>query len=103
MATAETARRGPGAETAQQPVSASLWSRRDFFGRLGWMGFGLISLVSLLAAVRSRLRHPDGFERKIPIHHALLGHDPPLILFLSSQLVAGAPMGVPSRDRPAAS
>ena len=30
-----------------------LWSRRDFFGRLSWGGFGLISLVSLLAFVRS--------------------------------------------------
>ncbi len=30
-----------------------LWSRRDFFGRLSWGGFGLFSLVTLLAAVRS--------------------------------------------------
>jgi cytochrome b6-f complex iron-sulfur subunit len=30
-----------------------LWSRRDFFGRLSWGGFGLVSLVSLLAFVRS--------------------------------------------------
>src|SRR5437867_10871688 len=30
-----------------------LWSRRDFFGRLGWGGFGVFSLVSLLAFVRS--------------------------------------------------
>src|SRR5438046_4388000 len=30
-----------------------LWSRRDFFGRLGWGGFGIFSVVTLLAAVRS--------------------------------------------------
>jgi cytochrome b6-f complex iron-sulfur subunit len=30
-----------------------LWSRRDFFGRLGWGGFGVVSILSLLAAVRS--------------------------------------------------
>lgn len=32
---------------------AGLWSRRDFFGRLSWGGFGLVSLVGLLAFVRS--------------------------------------------------
>ncbi len=30
-----------------------LWSRRDFFGRLSWGGFGLVSLVGLLAFVRA--------------------------------------------------
>src|SRR5712692_2624500 len=30
-----------------------LWSRRDFFGRLGWSGFGLFSGITMLAAVRS--------------------------------------------------
>ncbi|MGH7961236.1 MAG: ubiquinol-cytochrome c reductase iron-sulfur subunit, partial [Candidatus Binatia bacterium] len=30
-----------------------LWSRRDFFGRLAWGGFGAFSLVGLLAFVRS--------------------------------------------------
>ncbi len=30
-----------------------LWSRRDFFGRLSWGGFGIVSLVGLLAFVRS--------------------------------------------------
>ena len=32
---------------------AGLWSRRDFFGRLSWGGFGVVSLISLLAFVRS--------------------------------------------------
>ena len=30
-----------------------LWSRRDFFGRLSWGGFGVVSLFGLLAFVRS--------------------------------------------------
>ena len=30
-----------------------LWSRRDFFGRLSWGGFGIVSLLGLLAIVRS--------------------------------------------------
>ncbi len=30
-----------------------LWSRRDFFGRLGWGGFGLVSLVGFLSFIRS--------------------------------------------------
>jgi cytochrome b6-f complex iron-sulfur subunit len=32
---------------------AGLWSRRDFFGRLGWGGFGIASLLGLLGFVRS--------------------------------------------------
>src|SRR5713226_4765373 len=32
---------------------AGLWSRRDFFSRLSWGGFGVVSLISLLAFVRS--------------------------------------------------
>ena len=31
----------------------SLWSRRDFLGRLGWGGFGAFATIGLLAAVRS--------------------------------------------------
>ncbi len=41
------------ASRQQDEHGAGLWSRRDFFGRLGWVGFGLVSVVSLLAAVRS--------------------------------------------------
>lgn len=40
-------------QSAQNPEVATLWSRRDFFGRLGWLGFGFVTLASLLAAVRS--------------------------------------------------
>src|SRR5258706_5034411 len=31
----------------------SIWGRRDFFTRVGWSGFGLFSLFSLLGFVRS--------------------------------------------------
>jgi len=37
----------------EQAVQGSLWSRRDFLGRLGWGGFGVFSMLGLLAAVRS--------------------------------------------------
>ena len=30
-----------------------LWSRRDFFGRVGWGGFGVFSLLSLAGFIRS--------------------------------------------------
>ncbi len=42
-----------GSDDAQADAQASLWSRRDFFGRLGWAGFGLVSLTALLAGMRS--------------------------------------------------
>ncbi len=38
---------------ADEVLTASVWSRRDFFGRLGWAGFGLVSLATLLAGMRS--------------------------------------------------
>jgi cytochrome b6-f complex iron-sulfur subunit len=34
-------------------VPGSLWSRRDFVGRLGWSGFGVVTGISLLAFMRS--------------------------------------------------
>ena len=36
-----------------QSELATLWSRRDFLGVLGWAGFGAFSLIGLLAAIRS--------------------------------------------------
>ena len=42
----------PGAGPAV-PVQGSLWSRRDFVGRLGWGGFTVVTTISLLAFVRS--------------------------------------------------
>ncbi len=40
-------------DAAQAGSQATLWSRRDFFGRLGWAGFGLVSLATVLAGMRS--------------------------------------------------
>ncbi len=50
--------RKPARSTDAQTVAAaaptpSLWSRRDFLGRLGWTGFGIISLLAILSAIRS--------------------------------------------------
>ena len=45
--------RGGDAAAPPAPVQGSLWSRRDFFGRLGWGGFTVFTGVSLLAFVRS--------------------------------------------------
>lgn len=53
-----------------------LWSRRDFFGRLGWGGFGIFSAVSLLAAVRSAFPRvlftpPATFKAGLPSDYAI--------------------------------
>ncbi len=45
--------RGGDAAAPAAVVQGSLWSRRDFFGRLGWGGFTLFTGISLLAFVRS--------------------------------------------------
>lgn len=55
---------------------AGLWSRRDFFGRLGWVGFGAFSLVTLLAAVRSAFPRvlftpPSTFKAGLPTDYAI--------------------------------
>lgn len=38
---------------AERAERGGLWSRRDFFSRLSWGGFGLVSLIGLLAFVRT--------------------------------------------------
>src|SRR3989441_11780565 len=53
-----------------------LWSRRDFFGRLGWGGFGVFSAISLLAAVRSAFPRilftpPSVFKAGFPNDYAV--------------------------------
>jgi len=40
-------------ETKKTDVKPGIWSRRDFFSRLGWGGFGLFSAFSLLGFLRS--------------------------------------------------
>jgi cytochrome b6-f complex iron-sulfur subunit len=39
--------------TRERGERAGLWSRRDFFGRLSWGGLSAVSLVGLLAFIRS--------------------------------------------------
>ncbi|MBI3785250.1 MAG: ubiquinol-cytochrome c reductase iron-sulfur subunit [Deltaproteobacteria bacterium] len=42
-----------GKREKERAQLGGLWSRRDFFGRLSWGGFGVFGGISLLAAVRS--------------------------------------------------
>ena len=53
MADAAGTQSSAASGSSQTPVAATLWSRRDFFGRLGWTGFIIVSLTSLMAAMRS--------------------------------------------------
>ena len=58
------------------PVPASLWSRRDFFGRLGWGGFTLFTGISLLAFVRSAFPRvlftpPSTFKAGLPNEYTI--------------------------------
>jgi cytochrome b6-f complex iron-sulfur subunit len=46
-------RQESGAAPAPPAPRGSLWSRRDFMGRLSWSGFAVFTGVSLLAFVRS--------------------------------------------------
>lgn len=66
-----------GAVDAPAPAVASLWSRRDFFGRLGWGGFTLIALTGLLAAMRSAfprvLFAPDTTFKAGPLEDFVIG------------------------------
>lgn len=53
-----------------------LWSRRDFFGRLGWSGFGVLSGIGLLAFVRSAFPRvlftpPSTFKAGLPSDYAV--------------------------------
>jgi cytochrome b6-f complex iron-sulfur subunit len=53
-----------------------LWSRRDFFGRLGWSGFGILSGIGLLAFVRSAFPRvlftpPSTFKAGLPSDYAV--------------------------------
>ncbi len=58
------------------PLPASLWSRRDFFGRLGWGGFTAVTAVSLLAFVRSAFPRvlftpPSTFKAGLPNEYTI--------------------------------
>ena len=53
-----------------------LWSRRDFFGRLGWGGFGILTGIGLLGFVRSAFPRvlftpPSTFKAGLPSDYAV--------------------------------
>jgi cytochrome b6-f complex iron-sulfur subunit len=55
----------------EKAAMGGLWSRRDFFGRLAWSGFGVVSLIGTLAAVRSAFPRvlftpPSTFKAGLP-------------------------------------
>jgi cytochrome b6-f complex iron-sulfur subunit len=61
------------AERRQIP---SLWSRRDFLGRLGWGGFAALSIIGLLGFVRSAFPRvlflpPSKFKAGLPGDYVL--------------------------------
>ena len=65
-------------DTAVPPprVPGSLWSRRDFVGRLGWGGFTVVSTVSLLAFMRSAFPRvlftpPSSFKAGLPSEYTI--------------------------------
>jgi cytochrome b6-f complex iron-sulfur subunit len=65
-------------DTAAPPprVPASLWSRRDFVGRLGWGGFTVVTTVSLLAFMRSAFPRvlftpPSSFKAGLPSEYTI--------------------------------
>jgi cytochrome b6-f complex iron-sulfur subunit len=64
------------AAAAPPPVRGSLWSRRDFFGRLGWGGFSVFTGVSLLAFMRSAFPRvlftpPSSFKAGFPNEYTI--------------------------------
>jgi cytochrome b6-f complex iron-sulfur subunit len=57
-------------------VPGSLWSRRDFVGRLGWGGFSVFTGLSLLAFVRSAFPRvlftpPSSFKAGFPNEYTI--------------------------------
>jgi len=53
-----------------------LWSRRDFFGRMSWGGFGILSGIGLLGFVRSAFPRvlftpPSTFKAGLPSDYAI--------------------------------
>ena len=60
----------------ERSAMGGLWSRRDFFGRLSWGGFAIVSGISLLAAVRSAFprvlfKPPSAFKAGFPNDYAI--------------------------------
>jgi cytochrome b6-f complex iron-sulfur subunit len=53
-----------------------IWSRRDFFTRMGWVGFGIFSFLSFLGFIRSAFprvlfQPPSTFKAGLPSDYAV--------------------------------
>ncbi len=60
----------------EKAALGGLWSRRDLLGRVGWMLFGVFSVTTLLAAVRSAFPRilflpPSSFKAGKPTDYAV--------------------------------
>lgn len=60
----------------EQAQRASVWSRRDFFGRLSWTGFAAFTGLSLLGFVRSAFprvlfKPPSTFKAGLPSDYTI--------------------------------
>jgi len=76
QAALEEVRRQDETAPPPPPVQGSLWSRRDFVGRLGWTGFTAVTAVSLLAFVRSAFPRvlftpPSSFKAGMPNEYTI--------------------------------
>ena len=64
------------ATNEKREIKRGIWSRRDFFGRLGWLGFGAFSVVSLFGFMRSAFprvlfKPPSTFKAGFPSDYAI--------------------------------
>lgn len=60
----------------EQAQRSSLWSRRDFMGRLSWSGFGIFTTIGLLGFVRSAFPRvlftpPSTFKAGLPSDYTI--------------------------------
>lgn len=60
----------------EQASRSSLWSRRDFMGRLSWSGFGIFTTIGLLGFVRSAFPRvlftpPSTFKAGLPSDYTI--------------------------------
>jgi cytochrome b6-f complex iron-sulfur subunit len=65
-----------GEVSTEPPPRGSLWSRRDFLGRLNWAGFGAFSTLFLLGFVRSAFprvlfKPPSTFKAGFPSEYTI--------------------------------
>jgi cytochrome b6-f complex iron-sulfur subunit len=64
------------AEGDKKEIKRGIWSRRDFFTRLGWAGFGVFSGLTLLGFLRAAFprvlfQPPSTFKAGLPSDYAI--------------------------------